>query len=175
MGIREMLEVMKLFKDLQGDTESPTNSTQSYTNCEIPSLSPAYGWFRSFRNFGIVMKLGAMDLNKVPLAMTGVQDTGANDQMAQLGMRMFERFADYVTRDEGPGKGGGNGNGMTMRDMLEFWKLMQGHSESPRARDNGFSDMAKVMAEMMKENFAILREVTTKRDKKASQSAFCAA
>ncbi len=111
------------------------------------------------------MKLGTMDLNKVPLAMSGVQD-GGNDQMAQLGMRMFERFADYATREEGPSKGGGNGNGMTMRDMLEFWKLMQemqGDKENPRARDNGFSDMAKVMQTMMEQNFAILREVTAKR------------
>ena len=118
------------------------------------------------------MKLGTMDLNKVPLAMTGVQDTGANDQMAQLGMRMFERFADYATRDEGASKGSGNGNGLTMRDMLEFWKLMQemqGDRENPRARDNGFSDMAKVMQTMMEQNFAILREVTAKRSEERTE------
>lgn len=105
------------------------------------------------------MKLGAMDLNKVPLAMTGVQDAGPNDRFAQLGERLLERL---VEQSAPPGKSGG---GMGIREMLEVMKLfkdLQGDTESPRAKDNGFSDMAKVMAEMMKENFAILREVTTK-------------
>lgn len=106
------------------------------------------------------MKLGQMDLSKVPLA-AGAESANTTNDLAQ---RIFEAWLGQLQAGSAAPE---KSQTQSLKEMLELMKLMrelQGHGEAPSAKDSGFSDMAKVFQTMMEQQFTILKELTLNKD-----------